>query len=129
MKIKSIFKRLILIEIALIIFGIISLFFQSQEVINFNEDYNKSFDEGFYMIGIFLFLIVYPVTIYLLYNFKSLGKQLYLILTIFGLVFSMFSGPVATDPWLYIIDILGCATTGAILVLLYFSPISKEFDK
>ncbi len=41
----------------------------------------------------------------------------------------MFSGPVATDPLLYIIDILGCATTGAILVLLYFSSISKEFDK
>ena len=129
MKIKSIFKRLILIEIALIIFGIISLFFQSQEVINFNEDYNKSFDEGFYMIGIFLFLIVYPVTIYLLYNFKSLGKQLYLILTIFGLVYSMFSGPVAEDPWFYIINMLSCANTGAILVLLYFSPISKEFGK
>tara|TARA_Y100000816_G_C25578579_1_gene311318 strand:+ start:112 stop:501 length:390 start_codon:yes stop_codon:yes gene_type:complete len=129
MKIKSIFKRLILIEIALIILGVISLFFQSQEVINFNEDYNKSFDEGFDMLSIFLFLIVYPVTIYLLYNFKSLGKQLYLIITIFGLAFAMFSGPIASDPWFYIIDILGCANTGAILVLLYFSPISKEFEK
>ena len=69
------------------------------------------------------------MALYLLYNFKSFGKQLYLILTIFGLVFSMFMGPVATDPWLYSIDGLGSATTGAILVLLYFSPISKEFNK
>ena len=83
----------------------------------------------FDMMAGFIALIGYPVAIFLLYNFKSFGKQLYLFLTIFGLVFSIFSGPIAFDAWTYTIDILGCANTGAILVLLYFSPISKEFDK
>ena len=129
MKIKNIFRRLILVELALFILIFISIFFESQEVINFNENYQKSISEMFDMMAFFIVLIGYPVAIYLLYNFKSFGKQLYLILTIFALVFSMFAGPVATDPWLYIIDVLGCANTGAILVLLYFSPISKEFGK
>ena len=129
MKIKNIFKRLILIELALFILIFISIFFESQEVINFNENYQKSSSEIFNLVLFFIILIGYPIAIYLLYNFKSFGKQLYLILNIFGLVFTMFSGPVAADPWLYTIDILGCANAGAILVLLYFSPISKEFDK
>jgi hypothetical protein len=33
------------------------------------------------------------------------------------------------DPWLYVIDGLGWANSGAILILLYFSPIKKEFEK
>ena len=129
MKIKNIFKKLILIELALFILVILSIFFESQAVINFNEVYNQSLSVVFVMMAFFIVLIGYPVAIYLLYNFKSFGKQLYLFLTILGLVFIIFSGPVASDAWTYTIDILGCANTGAILVLLYFSPISKEFDK
>jgi len=70
MKIKNIFKKLILIEIALFLLTIISLFFQSQDVFYFNEIQKvKSKGEMFDMIIIFLIFIVYPVTIYLLYNF------------------------------------------------------------
>ena len=38
-------------------------------------------------------------------------------------------GASAQGPITYVLDGLSWATSGAILVLLYFSPIKKEFDK
>ena len=130
MKIKNIFKKLILIEIALFLLTIISLFFQSQDVFYFNEIQRvKSIGGMFDMIIIFLFFIVYPVTIYLLYNFKPYGKQLYSVLVLIGFMFIIIQGPVAYDGWILAIEVLGSLNAGAILVLLYFSPIGKEFVK
>jgi len=45
------------------------------------------------------------------------------------LVLSLLSPPNAMDSWLYVLDGLGMANSGAILVLLYFTPIKKEFEK
>ena len=129
MKIKNIFRRLILVELALFILIFISVFFESQEVINFTENYGKSLSEMFDMMVFFIILIGYPLAVYLLYNFKSFGKQLYLFLSIFGLVIIIFSGPIAYGALANTINALSCANTGAILVLLYFSPVSKKFDK
>ena len=55
MKIKNIFRRLILVELALFILIFISIFFESQEVINFNENYQKSISEMFDMMAFLLF--------------------------------------------------------------------------
>jgi hypothetical protein len=38
-------------------------------------------------------------------------------------------GPVALDEWVYLADGLSSAIAGAILVLLYFSPLKKKFNK
>ena len=130
MKIKNIFKKLILIEIALFLLTIISLFFQSQDVFYFNEIQKvKSKGEMFDIIIIFLIFIVYPVTIYLLYNFKPYGKQFYSILVLIGFIFTIIQGPVAYDGWTLAVEVLGCLNAGAILILLYFSPVSKEFNR
>ncbi len=75
MKIKNIFRKLVLIELALAISIFISIFFQSQEVINFNENYQKSISETFDIIAFFVVLVGYPVVFYLLYNFKSFGNN------------------------------------------------------
>jgi len=63
----------------------------------------------------------------LLYNFKKLGKQMFLYIFIASLILSLFGGPVASDPIFYIIDGLGMAVSGALLVMLYYTPISKKF--
>ena len=81
------------------------------------------------MIIIFLIFIVYPVTIYLLYNFKPYGKQFYSILVLIGFIFTIIQGPVAYDGWTLAVEVLGCLNAGAILILLYFSPVSKEFNR
>jgi len=128
MNLKTIFKRLILLDLSLIILIIVAVFFQSKEVADFNMYFENDYSNALLIIfGIGL--LIYLINLFLLYKFKSIGKQIYLILFIVLLVLSLLSPPNAMDSWLYVLDGLGMATSGAILVLLYFSPIKKEFEK
>ena len=123
------FKRLILIDVAIISFFIaLAVFIPESDVVS---DFNLNIPEqhNFYYILIFVWLIIFYISIYLLYNFKPLGKQLYLANFIFVILLDLFGGPVALDEWVYVIDILTSALSGAILVLLYFSPLKKKFNK
>ena len=128
MNLKIIFKRLILLDLLLLLLIIASLFFESKEVTDFNTYFENDYSNALliiYGIG----SLIYLINLFLLYKFKSIGKQIYLILFIVLLVLSLLSPPFAMDSWLYVVDGLGMANSGAILVLLYFSPIKKEFEK
>ena len=128
MDLKRIFKRLILLDLLLIVLIIASVFFESAEVIDFNAYFENDYSNALliiYGIG----LLIYLINLLLLYKFKSIGKQIYLILFIVFTVLILLSPPNAMDPLLYVLDGLGMANSGAILVFLYFTPIKKEFDK
>ena len=128
MNLKTIFKRLILLDLSLIILIIVTVFFESAEVADFNRYFENDFSNAILIIfGIAL--LIHLFNLFLLYKFKSIGKQIYLILFIVLMVLSLLSPPNAMDSWLYVLDGLGMANSGAILVLLYFSPIKKEFEK
>ncbi len=128
MNLKTIFKRLILLDLLLIILMVVAFAFESTEVADFNKYFESEFSNSLFIIGGILMLI-YLINLFLLYKFKSIGKQIYIILFIVLLVLSLLSPPNAMDSWLYVIDGLGWTTEGAILILLYFSPIKKEFEK
>ena len=130
MNLKIIFKRLILLDLSILILAIISIFYESEIVVAFNESANPPNDMT-NMLGVIaiILLVFYLVNLYLLYKFKNIGKQMYLFLFIFGSIYSLLLGINASDPILYLIDGLGWATSGAILVFLYFTPIKKEFEK
>ena len=128
MNLKTIFKRLILLDLSLIILIIVAVFFESKEVTDFNMYFENDYSNALLIIfGIGL--LIYLINLFLLYKFKSIGKQIYFILFIVLLVLSLLSPPNAMDSWLYVLDGLGMANSGAILVLLYFSPIKNEFEK
>ena len=128
MNLKTIFKRLILLDLLLIILMVVAFAFESTEVADFNKYFESEFSNSLFIIGGILMLI-YLINLFLLYKFKSIGKQIYIILFIVLLVLSLLLPPNAMDSWLYVIDGLGWTTEGAILILLYFSPIKKEFEK
>ena len=128
MNLKTIFKRLILLDLLLIILMVVAFAFESTEVADFNKYFESEFSNSLLIIGGILMLI-YLINLFLLYKFKSIGKQIYIILFIVLLVLSLLLPPNAMDSWLYVIDGLGWTTEGAILILLYFSPIKKEFEK
>ena len=128
MNLKTIFKRLILLDLSLIILIIVAVFFETKEVADFNMYFENDYSNALLIIfGIGL--LIYLINLFLLYKFKSIGKQIYLILFIVLMVLSLLSPPNAMDSWLYVLDGLGMANSGAILVFLYFTPIKKEFDK
>tara|TARA_Y100000022_G_C12955467_1_gene242295 strand:+ start:59 stop:451 length:393 start_codon:yes stop_codon:yes gene_type:complete len=130
MNLKIAFKRLILLDLSLIILIFISAFFESEIVVAFNASVNQSnnLTDTIGIIAIILILL-YLVNLYLLYKFKNIGKQMYLFIFIFASILSLLMGINASDPILYLLDGLGWACSGAILVFLYFTPIKNEFSK
>ena len=128
MNLKTIFKRLILLDLLLIILMVVAVFFESAEV----EDFNKYFESEFSNSLLIIFgilMLIYLINLFLLYRFISIGKQMYLIVFVLIIILSLIVGAGAVDPWLYVIDGLGWSVSGALLILLYFSPIKKEFEK
>ena len=71
--------------------------------------------------------IAFLFCLFCLYKFKKIGKQLYAFLFVLGVILSLLMGDSAQGPISYVVDGLGWANAGAILTLLYFSPIKKEF--
>ena len=130
MNLKITFKRLILLDLSILILAIISIFYESELVVAFNESANPPNDmtQTLGVIAIIFFLL-YLVNLYLLYKFKNIGKQMYLFLFILGSVLVLLMGINAFDPIFYLLDGLGWTCSGAILVFLYFTPIKKEFEK
>ena len=126
MNLKILFKKLILIDLLIILIIFPAAFFESKEVLNFNE--NIPISDSFLMLfGVWL--VATFISLYLLYKFKELGKPMYLVLFISELVLSLIMGPLASDAWMFVLEAIRFAISGAIIFTLYFTPIKKEFDK
>ncbi len=128
MNIKKIFRNLVVLDLSLFLLMIPIAIYQSQSVVNFNNENQIQIGDIFDIITV-IWLIAILVCLYFLYNFKSFGKQLYFFLLVLGIVLSLIDGPVAFGAVFYVVDGLSWANSGAIMCLLYFSPIKKEFDK
>ena len=127
MNLKNLFKKLVLLNLIILLFIIGSAFTNmgSQEVISFNNSVPPNIIIG---ILILIWFVVLFINTYMLYTFKKYGKQLFLILFVAAILLILFSGPIAFDPIIYVLDSLSMAITGAILYILYFTQIKKEFE-
>ncbi len=126
MNIKNTFKKIILMNIVLSFSVFILVFFESDEVISFNESLDIV-PTSLLIIGL-IWIIFYFVSLYFLYTFKKNGKKLFSILFVLGIVLNLPLGPSAVDSLMYTIDALSWCTQSAILVFLYFTPIKKQFN-
>ena len=132
MEIEKIFKNLILIDFVILILIVISSFYQSNQ---YSEVY-QYLDKGLLanygnfktIISIILFFL-YLFTLNLLYRFIYYGKSLYLFIIVAGLLLNYFNGSVIYTAYGGILDQIGGIISGAILVLLYFSPVKENFKR
>ena len=127
MNLKNIFKKFVLLDLLLIVLGVSTLFFENETILSFNENVDPTSDM-FDLITL-IYLVTWLICLYFLYKFKQIGKQFYFFIFIFGIILSLLMGALAQGPITYVLDGLSWANSGAILALLYFSPIKKEFDK
>ena len=131
MNLKTIFKRLVLLQLLFFILFIFLIFVPaSEEVTRFNDyslQQNSNINMLFVLYGIYMLGSL--IILFLLYKFKSIAKPAYLFLYILGVILVLLSGPSAMDSWTGALDGIEMMVSGAILVLLYFSPIKKEFEK
>ena len=126
MNIKNTFKKLILLNIGLFFLIFISVFFESDEVIRFNEALD-AIPTSLLIIGL-IWMILYFVSLYFLYTFKKSGKKLFSILFVLGIVLNLPLGPSAVDSLTYTLDALSWCSQSAMLVFLYFTQIKKHFN-
>ena len=130
MEIEKLFKNLILADFIIIILMVISSMYQSDEISNIYKNLNdgllSNFENFSRIVSISLFFL-YLFTLNLLYRFISYGKTLYLFLVIAGLMLNYFSGSVIYSAFSGILDQVGGIISGAILILLFLSPIKNNF--
>ena len=130
MDLEKVFKNIVLLDLAVIFLLIGSIIMEPEEITNISESLGTGiWDENTITIIFMGFLIVYLINLILLYKFISFGKVLYLILSILGIVLPLTTGPVISSSFTYTLEWIGGASSGAILVLLYFSPIKDKFVK
>ena len=130
MEIEKIFKNLILIDFGVLILIVISSMYQPEEITNIYDALNdgllSNFENISRIVSLVLFFL-YLITLNLLYRFIAYGKQLYLFLIITGLLFNYLNGSVIYTSFGGLLDQIGGIITGAILILLYYSPIKNNF--
>jgi len=133
MDLEKIFKNFIIADlIVFVIFFINEFFYQSEEVSTISDQLSFGiFDSetgallgfGFFVI----LLILYLISLFLLYRFMSFGKPLYTFIIIAILLVSIFSGPTISTGLGDAIDWIETLIEGAILTFLYFTPIKDKF--
>jgi hypothetical protein len=126
MNIKNTFKKFILLNISLFFLTFASLFFESDEVISFNESLDI-IPTSLVIIGL-IWMIFYFISLYFLYTFRKNGKKLFSILFVLGVILNLPLGPSAVDSLTYTLDALSWCSQSALLVFLYFTTIKKYFN-
>ena len=135
MDLEKVFKNLVILDFLFFIFVTVEmLFFQSEEVATISDQLSFGIfntDASAMIGGVFaiILLIIYLISFLLLYSFKYFGKYLFTLAFIVGILFSLVAGPAISTSLGYTLDWLEGAIEGAILILLYFSPIKDKFIK
>ena len=129
---ENIFKNLLIAQFFLLIlicvkvaFGF-SLLSEELYLISYNL---PSPIPDIYLGALFIIiLIAYFAALYLLFNFKKIGRNIFLFLIIFSALALLFMGPTIADPIDYLLEYLSAVADGAIIVFIYFSPLKDKFE-
>ena len=128
MKIEKFFKYLILANIVLFISIILSFKYQNTKVIELSQNLDKGFfDSSIGIFAVIFLLILYIFALYSLYNFKKFGKNLFLYVVILYVICILLGKIQIISPLTYCLQYIATITDGAILTLVYFSPIKEKF--
>ena len=129
---EKIFKNLLIAQILLLILIGVKVMF---EFTLLNEElylisYNLPLPiSDIYAGSLFvIILIAFFTALYFLFNFKKIGRNIFLFLIIFGALVSLFMGPSIADPIDYLLEYLSAVADGAIIVFMYFSPLKNKFE-
>tara|TARA_A100001015_G_C14873045_1_gene665174 strand:- start:42 stop:455 length:414 start_codon:yes stop_codon:yes gene_type:complete len=135
MDINKIFQKLIILALILVPLAIcVAFFYTPGNYINeFNEKYYATWsnDDGmsFLLIIYLITIVLHLISYYMLYKFKKNGKRFFVITLIIAILFELFSGAYAVSSVEMVLNTISYLIGGAILALLYFSPVSKRFNK
>ena len=129
---ENIFKNLLIAQfLLLILIGVKVVFgfsLLSEELYLISYNLPSPIPDIYLGTLFIIILIAYFAALYLLFNFKKIGRNIFLFLIIFGTLVSLFMGPSIADPIDYLLEYLLAVNDGAILVFIYFSPLKDKFE-
>ena len=131
MNYKLALQNLIYCDIAILIIGIFSFFFPSENVETFNQYItdNRGALFNYIVIGLgFICLILKPISWYLLYKFKKVGRDIFLIACTLSLIGEISNVSFAMDGLFIFFYNAENIIAGAILMLTYYSPLLKDLN-
>ena len=128
---EKIFKKIIQTQIALIITTFVLVAFETEIYPLVDEDLSFTFSDSIHL----LWAIGYITSISLLYKFKSIGKKLYVIILILGLVMTLLQNEdffiveyTSFTPFIYAVESLIFMVDGIILASLFLTTLKEKFS-
>ena len=128
---EKIFKKIIQTQIALIITTFVLVAFETEIYPLEDEDLSFTFSDSILL----LWAIGYITSISLLYKFKSIGKKLYVIILILGLVMTLLQNEdffiveyTSLTSFIYAVESLIFMVDGIILASLFLTTLKEKFS-
>ena len=129
---EKIFKNLLIAQILLLILIGVKVIFEftllNEELYLISYNLPLPIPDIYAGVLFVIILIAFFTALYLLFNFKKIGRNIFLFLIIFGTLVGLFMGPTIADPIDYLLEYLLAVADGAILVFIYFSPLKDKFE-
>ena len=133
---KDTFKKLIWANLIILLISLVKIIFYPYALAP--DDLGKAmllYEEllplvdNFILTLVFLTIIGFFVSLYLLYKFNDYGRQLLIVTYMILIIFVFSDGYVVFDSIDYFLDSISTALIGFTVAIAYFSNLSKEFKK
>ena len=129
MDLEKIFKNLIIADFVSMFFVIISAMIMPKELMEISEYLPAGiYQTEFGAVLSILILIAYAISLVLLYRYVSYGKKVYVAITVISIILDLAGGAYIMTSISFNLAIIGSMISGAILTLLFFSPIKDKFS-
>jgi hypothetical protein len=129
---KILFKRLLIISFVFnFLSTFYSFFFTPEEINKINDSLLPNISEELRYILIVILILAVLINFssyFFLYNFKKIGKLFFIVPIFISSLVQLFM-PTASDGPQLLLNYVVYLTDGGIITLMYFTNISKEFDK
>jgi len=129
---KVVFKRLLIISFVFnFLSTFYSFFFTPEEINKINDSLLPNISEELRYILIVILILAVLINFssyFFLYNFKKIGKLFFIVPIFISSLIQLFM-PTASDGPQLLLNYVVYLTDGGIITLMYFTNISKEFDK
>ena len=133
---EILFKKLIGIQILIIFFSILIFFlvknggyFQYLQNLLNEWDHFDVFPESTKLYIYFGYPLVLMISYYYMFKFNNIGRLCYIFTNLLGLLIMLDLGYEVISPLVRILSSLEHMTSGAIIILMYFTPLKEKFIK
>ena len=125
---EKVFKNLIIAQAVVLFFAIVSAFSMPKDLLEISEYVPAGiYGTEFGAVLSILLLLGYAISLVMLYRYVIFAKKFYITLIIIGFILDLAGEAMIMTSITYSLGSLHAMIVGAILALLFFSPIKDKF--